>query len=143
MYQHHIDTLRASIDIATNHQSLEKLSAPLFDTLFELYPETKDAFDADSLKSFAPQKFKLVSELIVDVFAHPQYAEESILNEIVRHQMYDLKDKEYYFTLAESTQQCVKSACGQDWTDDMQECWSDAILGFKGLVVNAINEMGL
>lgn len=143
MYTHHIDTLRKSIAIGLRNQGIEKLTAPLFNALFERFPETQNAFDAKSLESFAPQKFKLVSELIIDTFAHPAYAEISIINEIVRHQMYDLKDKEYYFTLAESVEFCVKKACADDWDEDMQECWQDAITAFRGLVINAIREADL
>lgn len=143
MYQHHIDTLRQSIALGIDKQGIEQLSAPLFIELFQRFPEIKQVFDADSLESFAPQKFRLVAELMIDVFAHPQYAEESVMNEIIRHQMYDLKDKEFYFTLAESVHYCVKTACADDWSDNYEECWSDAVMAFKGLVTNAITEADL
>ncbi|CAA0095492.1 Uncharacterised protein [BD1-7 clade bacterium] len=143
MFDHHIEVIESSVSEARRRVGIKALSVPLLKRLFETFPETADMFDIESLEGFAPEKFQYVLDLIVDTLKRPEYARESVENEIVRHQMYALKDEEYYFVLVESVPECVKSVLADDWTDEMEECWSDAVYGLKGFIHESVAELGL
>jgi hemoglobin-like flavoprotein len=142
MYDHHIAVIEGSIQRGIEKVGLDALSANMFKQLFEQFPETASMFDVESLEGFAPEKFSIITELILDSFRHPEYAESTIQNEILRHHMYELYDKEYYFTLIESVKNCIQVALGDEWTPEMQECWDDAIAGLQGLIQKATRELG-
>lgn len=141
MFEQHIKIIKHSVDLAITKQGLNNVSSRLFIRLFDQFPETSTMFDHHSLQSFAPNKFNLVLEIIIDTLERPDYAAVVIVNEILRHHMYDLYAKEYYFTLIESVAECVKFALAEQWTEEMQECWDDAVSGTKGLIHQATIEL--
>lgn len=55
-------------------------------------------------------------------------------NEVMRHQVYGLKDKEYYFGLIDALMESVQGVLGDEWTEEMAECWSDVTIALKGFV---------
>ncbi|MRI34577.1 hypothetical protein EOPP23_16450 [Endozoicomonas sp. OPT23] len=140
MLERHLQVIESSIKSAIEKDGIEKLSSRLFDRLFDYYPETKSLFDISSIPVLAPRKFQLLLDLIVDTLKHPGYAESAVADEAIRHSIYDLKHKEYYFILMETVPLCLKHSLKEVWTAETEECWNDTVSGLKGLFHKAILE---
>ena len=76
----------------------------------------------------------------MDVVEHPDYAQIHITQEVIRHQVYGLKDKEYYFALVDCIHYAVKQALADEWSSQEEEVWSDIALAFKGIIREAASE---
>ena len=135
MYEHHVAVLEASITRAIEKQGADAVANKLFQRYFERFPETRERyFHGTDINYFGERKFKIIAEFLIDTLRFPNYAEGSMCNEVMRHQVYGLKDKEYYFGLVDALMESVQTAMGDEWTDDMAECWSDATIALKGFV---------
>ena len=110
MYEEHIQVIETSLNRAIDKVGKKVLSRTLFDLFFERYPETQSFFEETDIDSFGPQKFSVITEFLIDVLKHPDYAEVHLGHEVQRHTVYGLKDREYYFTLIDVMQESVKRA---------------------------------
>lgn len=135
MYEHHVAVVSASIDRAIGKIGEEALAAELFRRYFERFPETKERyFHATNIAYFGVRKFRIIREFLQDTLKYPNFAEGNMYNEVMRHQVYGLKDKEYYYGLIDALMESVQAALGDEWTDEVSECWSDTTIALKGFV---------
>lgn len=81
----------------------------------------------------------IIFVFLKDVIQHPNYAEGQISQEVVRHQMYGLDDKQYYFTLIDALHQVVRAAQSRCWNDITESSWQDIAYLFKGQITSSIN----
>lgn len=129
--------LESSFNRAVEKLTIETLSANFFAEFFATYPETERFFKDSDMNYFSRKKMKIIFEFFVDIVKHPKFAEDFMAQEVMRHQMYGLRDKEYYFTLVACLQNAVKTALGDEWTDEMESTWNDVMLAFRGFVAEA------
>jgi hemoglobin-like flavoprotein len=139
-YQHHIQIVESSLQKAHDEAGVDVLAAQLFARFFECYPETQRYFEQTDVADFGPRKFGIIAEFLIDTLKHPQYAEGHICNEVMRHTMYGLKDKEYYFALVDAFRDSVKTALGESWNEEMEACWHDAVEGLKATIFAAAKD---
>ena len=119
----------------------DKMLAHLFFTrFFEQYPETRQFFKATDIDSFGPKKIRYISDFLVDTVRHPDYAETQIITEVMRHQVYGLKDKEYYYMLLDAFHASVKKCLQDEWTVEMEDCWSDVIQAIRAQIYEATKD---
>ena len=71
---------------------------------------------------------------------HPDYAETQIITEVMRHQVYGLKDKEYYYMLLDAFHASVKKCLQDEWTVEMEDCWSDVIQAIRAQIYEATKD---
>lgn len=140
MYEHHIQVMETTLAHAIAKRGIGTVSARLFEVFFGRFPETKRFFEGTSIESFGPRKFKIISDFLIDTLKHPVYAEGSIITEVMRHQMYGLKDREYYFALIDALVECVRYSLDEEWTPEVAECWNDAAAGLKAIIYEAAAE---
>lgn len=139
--QNHIKLIRSSYTLACDLVTEAELATRFFDYFFTTYPETKSFFDGSDLDYFNRKKLNIIFEFMVDVFEHPHYAQGNMIEEVMRHQIYGLKDEEYYFMIADSLIQVVKDVLGSSrWTQDINEAWNDAGEAFKYNIHTAVKD---
>ena len=80
----------------------------------------------------------IIFNFLLDVVAHPNYADGQITEEVIRHQVYGLHDKEYYFALVDCLYYAVKEALPEsEWNADCEQAWNDVGMSFKAIVQDA------
>src|SRR5690606_20265373 len=109
-----------------------------FSRFFDTWPETRTYFIGTDVDYFRKKKIRIIFEFLTDIIKHSQYAEDQIAQEVIRHQMYGLKDQEYYYTLANCLYQAVKTTLDDQWDEETETAWNDILLVFKGLVAQAV-----
>ena len=140
MLDDHLQIVEDSIRQARERRSLDALASEMFELFFECHPEAEDRFHGFDLKEVRPFKFCKLADAVVDVLKYPDYSRTSVSEEVFRHQIHDIKDKEYYFALADTFAATIKSTLGTDWSDRHEECWNDALAGLKHNVYIAAQE---
>ncbi len=135
MYETHLNILGASIERAIDKVGEDVLAAELFRRYFERFPETRERyFHGTNIDYFGVRKFRIIRDFLIDTLKYPNYAEGNMCNEVMRHQVYGLQDKEYYFGLIDALMESVQAALADEWSDDIAECWSDVTIALKGFV---------
>lgn len=140
MLDSHIDIIEQSVRRAYEKAGAESLAQHFFARFFAQYPETRQFFKDTHIPSFGPKKIRYISDFIIDTVKHPDYAATQIITEVMRHQVYGLKDKEYYYMLLDAFHESVKACLAEEWNDVTEECWSDVVLGIKSQIHEAANE---
>lgn len=140
-YQQAGKLIAENIQAAEQSIGLEALSADFFQRFFTQYPETQDYFSETDIGSFAPKKFRYVSEFMIDIYSHPNYAEGNLAEEVIRHQIYGLSDKEYYFSIMDALHASVKAALGKNWNHQNEEAWLDATAALRSTIANAVTDL--
>ena len=135
--QHHLTVIETGIDRAIEISGIPQISKRLFEIFFDTYPETQQYFKDTDITTFSPRKFEFIREFLLDVMKHPDYFEGVVINEVVRHQAYGLRDHEYYNTLIDSFQLSIKESLSEEWNDDMETCWVDITTGMKANIFEA------
>jgi len=135
----YVKTLEESFQKAEDKVGVEELSMRFFGRFFETFPETSDLFKGTNIDYFRKFKMRTIFVFFIDIVKHPNYAEAHIAQEVMRHQMYGLTDKEYYFALTGCLLEAVKSTLGDEWTEEYETAWNDILLVFRGLVSQAVD----
>ena len=136
----HYLLIEKTISRAYEKQGAAVLARLFFTRFFGQYPETQPFFKATHIESFGPKKIRYISDFLIDTVKHPDYAETQIITEVMRHQVYGLKDKEYYYMLLDAFHASVKECLEGEWTADMEDCWVDVVQGIKAQVYEATKD---
>ncbi len=134
MYEEHLKIIDASLKRGIEKRGLHSIAKNLFVLFFEKYPETEKYFEGTVIENFCDKKFNIIYNFLIDTLRFPAYAEGAICTEVMRHQIYGLKDKEYYFALVDSLLLSVKIALDDEWTPEVEEHWGDAATGLKSII---------
>ena len=134
----YVTLLEQSFLIANKQVGSDVLADQFFKQFFSVYPETLQYFDGTDLDAFKVKKLHIIFNFIRDIVKSPNYAEVHISQEVMRHQMYGLKDREYYFTMIESLAGIIKKAADDKWNDEFESAWNDTITAFKSIVAEAV-----
>ncbi|ROS04862.1 hypothetical protein EDC56_0378 [Sinobacterium caligoides] len=137
----YVSQLEGSFNLALEKVGANKLAESFFDKFFAAYPEISQYFAGTDIGYFKGKKLKIVFEFITDIVNHPDFAEVHIAQEVLRHQIYGLKDEAYYFVLIDSLELAVKEALGEKWNSDYQSAWHDIGLIFKAIIGKAVDEL--
>ncbi|MBT4521877.1 MAG: globin [Halieaceae bacterium] len=140
MLDNHIQVVEDSINQARNLKSLEELAEALMTNFFTRYPEAEACFQGFDLREVGPLKFCKISDALLDVLKNPDYSQSSVSEEVWRHQIHQVKDKEYYFALSDVFVETIKSTLGDAWSAVHEECWNDTLGGLKHNVTLAAKE---
>lgn len=127
----HLALVKSSIKQAQEIRDIESLSEEMLDRFFTIFPEAEEIFAPFDRKKVNMTKFYRVGEALVDVLEHPQYSETALNEEVYRHKTYDIKDKEYYFVMADTYVQTLKSTLKDNWTSEHDEVWNDTLDALK------------
>lgn len=138
--QRYIENIEQSYQTAQNKVGEAKLAEDFFDRFFTTYPETQQFFSNTNLDYFGSKKLNYIYNFFADVLKHPNFAEVHLSQEVMRHQMYGLKDKEYYFMLIDSLVATIKNNLNEDWTNDMEESWEAVSQALKAIIQQAAND---
>ena len=132
--------IEKTINAAYEKKGEAVLAQLFFDKFFTHYPETQQFFKTTDISSFGPKKIRYISDFLIDTVKHPDYAETQIITEVMRHQVYGLKDKEYYYMLLDAFHESVRECLQEEWSEEMQECWVDVVQAVKAQVYEAAKE---
>ena len=135
----HLEVIQSTYKRSIDLIGIESLSKIFFDNFFETYPETIKFFNGTDTAYFGPKKLSIIFEFLTDIIKHPNYAEGQITQEVIRHQMYGLADKEYYCTLIDSLHYSVKLTLNHEWNNQCESVWNDITLVFKGHVSASVD----
>ena len=136
----HLSILQASYQQAIDSVGEDVLAQQFFDYFFDTYPETLLYFKGTDTAYFGAKKLKIIYQFLLDIIKHPDFAEGQITQEVIRHQMYGLQDREYYCCLIDALQLCVRSANTQGWPDSYETAWNDITIVFKGYIGAAVDD---
>lgn len=139
--QKHIDLVKSSIEGAQKLRGVEYLSADMLERFFKIFPEAEDIFQPFDRKQVNMTKFYRVGEALIDVLEHPHYSETALNEEVYRHRTYNIKDKEYYFVMADAFVATLKNTLQENWTEDHEEVWNDTLAALKHNVSLAAKEL--
>lgn len=134
----YVSLLEQSFALANEKKGSDLLADQFFEQFFSTYPETLKYFEGTDIDYFKTKKLNIIFNFIRDIVKSPNYAVGHISQEVMRHQMYGLKDREYYFTLIESLANIVKQAVGNEWHDEYETAWNDTVTAFKSIVAEAV-----
>ena len=137
--QKHIALVKASIQEAQELNGVERLSAEMLERFFAVFPEAEEIFEPFDRKQVNMTKFYRVGEALTDVLEHPHYSETALNEEVYR--TYSIKDKEYYFVMADAFVATLKNTLKENWTDDHEEVWNDALAALKHNIGLAAKEL--
>lgn len=140
MLDDHLELVEQSIASARELRPLSELADKMFELFFKAHPEADVFFEYFDLKEVGPFKFCKVGDALVDVLKFPDYSVTSISEEVYRHQVHEVTDKEYYFALADAYVGAIKWALADGWTAKHQEYWHDTVAGLRHNVVLAAEE---
>lgn len=140
-YQQAGRLIAQNIQAAEQNIGLTALAEDFFQRFFEQYPETQNYFSDTDISSFAPKKFRYVSEFMIDIYSYPNYAEGNLSEEVIRHQIYGLSDKEYYFSIMDALHASVKAALGSQWSDDNEEVWINATTALRHTISKTVTDL--
>jgi hemoglobin-like flavoprotein len=140
MMDNHYLLIEKSIKRAYEKKGDVVLAQLFFDRFFTHYPETRQFFKTTDIASFGPKKIRYISDFLIDTVKHADYAETQIITEVMRHQVYGLKDKEYYYMLLDVFHESVRDCLADEWSDEIEECWSDVVLAVKAQVYEATKD---
>lgn len=133
----YIKLLDSSFNRAKEKIGNDALGELLFKKFFATYPETLKYFKGTDVSYFRGKKLNIIFSFIIDIIKHPNFAEGHISQEVMRHQMYGLTDKEYYFGLIDCLSLAVKEVLESEWTPAHEEAWNDTSMAFKSIVGEA------
>lgn len=133
----YIKLLDSSFDRAKEKIGNDELGALLFEKFFAMYPETPKYFKGTDVSYFRGKKLNIIFVFIKDIIKFPNFAEGHISQEVMRHQMYGLTDKEYYFGLIDCVSITIKEVLESEWTPEYEEAWNDVSMAFKSIVGEA------
>lgn len=140
MLDPHFLLIEKTINRAYEKKGAAVLSQLFFERFFSHYPETRQFFKTTDIPSFGPKKIRYISDFLIDTVKHQDYAATQIINEVMRHQVYGLRDKEYYYMLLDAFHESVRECLQEEWNDEMESCWSDVVLGVKSQVYEATKD---
>ncbi|NRB37997.1 MAG: hypothetical protein HRU20_05955 [Pseudomonadales bacterium] len=133
----YVGLLEDSFHSANNRIGTDAMGSLFFDKFFSIYPETQQYFNGTDINYFKGKKLNIIFTFITDIIKHPNYAEVHISQEVMRHQMYGLKDKTYYFTLIDCLFMVVKETLNDEWNPEYETAWHDTTQAFKAIVGEA------
>jgi len=136
----HALAISESLKQAQKKRTRAELGLRMFYFFFERYPETKNIFANTELESFAPLKFRLVSEFILDSVKNPDYALYNMVSEIYRHRYFDVKDAEYYYGLMDACCSAVQETLASEWTPAFEEYWQESLQAAKAVLQDAMHK---
>lgn len=131
------ETLKRSLEQAEAKESKAVLADRFFRHFFERFPETQEYFSETDISKFGPEKFTIISQFLLDMVRHPDFAEAELTDEVRRHLAYGLKDKDYYFALIDALEQTIRESFPGSWGEQQAESWHDVSLAMKGVIGRA------
>jgi Globin len=140
MYHDHLQAVKATLTEARARRDLQAMGDEMLQIFLTQYPEATATFEGFELDYIARHKFCKVADALVDVLEYPDYSGTSLSEEVSRHQIYDVQDREYYFALVDALVTVVKSSLGDDWDEKTEESWADTVSGFRHNIDLAFRE---
>jgi len=134
MYQQHIAAVETSLAQAKEICSIEMLADTMFKIFFDKYPEARKYFADYDLSKLASVKFNIIVVTVIDTLKYPDYAENYISEEVFRHTIHDLKDREYYFALIDALIQSLKETLAELWSPQLEQDWTEAVAIMKHII---------
>lgn len=141
MLDNHLDIVESTLKEAEKRKGTPQLASMMFDRFFEQHPEATAFFEDLDMKDVRRIKYWRVAEALVDVLKFPDYSESSLSEEVYRHRwVHEVRDREYYFAMAEALVDTLRQVLGEDWTARHEECWRDTLGGLKHGLASAAQE---
>lgn len=137
MFEHHIELIEAAFKRAEEIKGKQYLAEHFFELFFENYPQTREFFKTTDFASYAPMKYRMICDLLLDTIKHPDFAEGELTDEVRRHQSFGLHDKEHFFSLVDTIEVLIREVLADEWSDELATCWNDASTAMKGIITNA------
>lgn len=137
--ENYIELLNESFHKAEDKIGRDELGQRYFKQFFHAHPETQSYFKDTDISSFGGKKLHIIFDFVKDIILHPNFAEIQISQEVMRHQMYGLTDKSYYFTLIDSLPIVIKSTLEENWSEDYEGAWNDIGIAFKSIIGAAVD----
>jgi hemoglobin-like flavoprotein len=134
MYQQHIEAVENSLAQAKQICSIEMLADTMFRIFFDKYPEARRYFADYDLSQLASVKFNIIVVTVIDSLKFPDYADNYVSEEVYRHTIHDLKDREYYFALIDALIQSLKQTLAEQWTPQLEQYWTEAVASMKHII---------
>lgn len=140
MYEAHAISIQDSVNQATALKTVPELAALMFEKFFNQHPEAQEFFKPYKLEELAPRKFRLLVETLIDTLKFPDFAEGRLNEEVYRHLVHNVRDREYYFALMDALMQSIKQVLANDWNNTYEEHWQEANTGMRHMIDLAAQE---
>lgn len=141
MYESHYQALERALARVEEKVGLQALSERFFALFFALYPQTLGYFSTTHIPSFAPRKYRAITAFLVDTVKHPDFAEGALTDEVRRHIIFGLVDKQHYFALIDTLEVLMREVLDDEWTPELQEYWEDVSQAMKGIITQAATHL--
>lgn len=133
----HGEAIRHSLQLAQGVHHRGELGRRMFEIFFQRFPETEKFFEQSDVESFAPLKFKYVSEFILDAVRNPEYALGMMASEVYRHDYLDVRDQAYFNGMIDACQQAVQEVLGDRYTAELDIFWNESAQAAKATIQEA------
>lgn len=140
MEQDHAGVIADCIERARALSGPQALGQAMFARFFERCPETRGIWADTEVPGFAPAKFRIVCELILDAVRHPEYAAYAMCSEICRHRYYGVRDSDYYYAMIDAGRDAIREAHGAAWTPALERCWDEVVTATRAAVQRGSRE---
>ncbi len=140
MMDNYISILDESMALAIDKVGKDHLAKLFFHRFFATFPETTTYFKGTDVDYFGAKKLTIIVTFIRDIIQHPNFAEGHISQEVIRHQMYGLKDKTYYFCLLDSLVISLKEILAETWSHEYETVWQDMTTAFKSIIASSVDD---
>ena len=134
MFQQHIITIKSTLAQAIEKKPVTELASQLFQIFFAKHPEAEQYFADYDMAELGPRKLRILTDHLLDTLEYPDFAEGRIDEEVFRHLIHSLRDREYYFAMIDALIECIKTTLASEWNRDIETHWIEASAGMKHMV---------
>ena len=134
MYQQHVISIKETVKYASEQHTVKQMAEQLFADFFSHYPEAQTYFADYDMAELGPRKFHILIDSLLDTLQYPDFAEDRLDEEVFRHLIHNLRDREYYFALLDALYRCIHNNAKHQWQPHNTEHWLEAIAGMKHMI---------
>ncbi|NRB37217.1 MAG: hypothetical protein HRU20_01970 [Pseudomonadales bacterium] len=137
MFEKHIQLIDAAFKRAEEIKGRQYLAEHFFELFFHNYPQTKKFFKTTDFHTYAPMKYRMITEFLLDTVKHPDFAEGELTDEVRRHQAFGLHHKEHFYALVDTLEVLISEVLADEWTEELAGCWIDVSQAMKNIITEA------
>lgn len=137
MFERHIELIEAALKRAEEKKGKQYLAEHYFELFFQNYPQTKEFFKNTDFPTYAPMKYRMICNFLLDSVKHPDFAEGELTDEVRRHFAFGLTDKEHFFAIVDTLEVLIREVLDDEWNDELAVCWDDVSKAMKAIIAEA------
>ncbi len=137
MPDNHIQLIEAALKNAERIKGKQYLAERYFELFFLHYPQTQTFFKTTDFATYAPMKYRMICDFLIDTVKNPDFAEAELTDEVRRHQGFGLYDKEHFYAIIDTLETLMREVLQQEFDDELATSWHDVATAMKSIITEA------